>query len=387
MDLIYKQSKKVQFLQQSEIRNMSVECDKVNGINLAQGICDLPLENILSASAHEAMREGENHYTRFDGIDLLREQIAHKSNKFNNIEADADNIIVSSGATGAFYSACFALFNPGDEIILFEPYYGYHEYTLVSLDLVPVFATLIPPSWKFDIGQLEKLITKRTKAIVICTPANPSGKIFSKEELDDLGEFCIKNDLIVLTDEIYEYITYDENKHISPASCVKFTDRTITVSGYSKTFSITGWRIGYCIADKSVIKWIGNASDLIYVCAPSPLQYGVAQAIQEIPDSFYNELKIKYQQKRDMMCSVLFNLGLTPYVPQGAYYILADVSSLPGRTSKDKAMYILNRTGIGVVPGDAFYRSNNGANLVRFCFAKDISIIEKACDRLTMLNK
>jgi aminotransferase len=387
MGLIYKQAKKAQFLQQSEIRNMSVECDKVNGINLAQGICDLPLENILSTSAFDAMRIGENHYTRFDGIDLLREQIAYKSNKFNNIKADADNVIVSSGATGAFYSACFALFNPGDEIILFEPYYGYHEYTLASLDLVPIFATLTPPAWKFDITQLQGLVTEKTRAIVICTPANPSGKIFSGEELDELADFCIKNDLIVLTDEIYEYITYDRNKHISPASYEKFKDRTITVSGYSKTFSITGWRIGYCIADKSIIKWIGNASDLIYVCAPSPLQYGVAQAIREIQDSFYNELKIKYQQKRDMMCSALSNLGLTPYVPQGAYYILADVSSLPGETSKDKAMHILHRTGIGVVPGDAFYHSNNGTNLVRFCFAKDINIIEKACERLNRLNK
>jgi aminotransferase len=366
---------------------MSVECDKVNGINLAQGICDLPLENILSTSAFEAMHKGENHYTRFDGIDLLREQIANKANKFNNIAVDADNVMVSSGATGAFYSACFALFNPEDEIILFEPYYGYHEYTLMALDLVPVFAILTPPAWKFDIIQLQNLITEKTKAIVICTPANPSGKIFSKEELGDLGDFCIKNNLVVLTDEIYEYITYDENKHVSPASCEKFAGRTITVSGYSKTFSITGWRIGYCIADKAILKWIGNASDLTYVCAPSPLQYGVAQAIRQIPDSFYNELKIKYQQKRDMMCSVLFDLGLTPYVPQGAYYILADVSSLPGKTSKDKAMYILNRTGIGVVPGDAFYRSADGANLVRFCFAKDINVIEKACDCLNKLNK
>jgi aminotransferase len=387
INLVYKQSKRAQVLQQSEIRNMSVECDKVNGINLAQGICDLPLETILSAAAYEAMYKGENHYTCFDGIDLLRSQIAHKAGKFNDIKADADNIIVSSGATGAFYSACFALFNPGDEIILFEPYYGYHEYTLMSLDLVPVFVTLTPPAWKFDIAQLQNLTTEKTKAIVICTPANPSGKIFSMEELNVLGDFCIKNDLIVLTDEIYEYITYDENRHISPASCEKFTGRTVTISGYSKTFSITGWRIGYCIAEKSIIKWIGNTSDLIYVCAPSPLQYGVAQAIREIPDSFYSELKIKYQQKRDMVCSVLFNLGLTPYVPQGAYYILADVSSLPGKTSKDKAMYILNRTGIGVVPGDAFYRSNGGANLVRFCFAKDIDIIEKVCDRLTILNK
>jgi aminotransferase len=283
---------------QSEIRNMSIECDKLNGINLAQGICDLPLESILSDGVREAMRKGENHYTRYDGIDLLREQISIKANNFNGINTSADNVIVSSGATGAFYSACFALFNPGDEIILFEPYYGYHEYTLMSLDLIPVFATLTPPEWTLDFDQLNKLVTKKTKAIVFCSPSNPSGKIFSMNELEQLGDFCIKNDLIILTDEIYEYITFDGLKHISPASHAKYKERTVTVSGFSKTFSITGWRIGYCIADTYITKWIGNASDLIYVCAPSPMQYGVACAIRDIPASFYAELSVQYQKKK-----------------------------------------------------------------------------------------
>jgi aminotransferase len=366
---------------------MSLECDKINGINLAQGICDLPLEKILAKSAFGAMQEGENHYTRYDGIDLLREQIAQKAAVFNGIDAEPDNIVVSGGATGALYSACFALFNPGDEIILFEPYYGYHEYTLLSLDLAPVFATLTPPDWMFDIEQLQSLVTKKTKAIIICTPSNPCGKIFSHEELEQLGDFCIKNNLIVLTDEIYEYITFDNVKHISPASCKKFKDRTVTVSGYSKTFSITGWRIGYCIADKRIAKWIGNASDLIYVCAPAPLQFGVAHAIKSIPDTFYEGLKVQYQQKRDLLCSTLTELGLTPCIPQGAYYVLADVSSLPGDTGKEKAMYLLNKTGIGVVPGDAFYRGDDGKNLARFCFAKNMDVIERACDRLYRLNK
>jgi aminotransferase len=383
----YTQSRKADFLLQSEIRNMSIECDKAQGINLAQGICDLPLEHILASGAFDAMGQGENHYTRYDGIDLLREQIAEKARKFNGINTAADNVIVSCGATGAFYSACFALFNPGDEVILFEPYYGYHEYTLMALDLVPVFATLFPPSWTFEIGQLQKLVTEKTKAIVICTPSNPSGKIFSIEELEQLGDFCIENNLIVLTDEIYEYITFDGLKHISPASLEKFKGRTVTVSGYSKTFSITGWRIGYCIADNAIAKWIGNASDLIYVCAPSPLQYGVAAAIRDIPASFYTELGIQYQQKRDMLCSVLEDLGLMPHIPQGAYYILADVTSVPGESSKSKAMYILNKTGVGVVPGDAFYRSESGKSLVRFCFAKDKDIIAHACERLNKLKR
>jgi aminotransferase len=366
---------------------MSIECDSINGINLAQGICDLSLEKVLSKGVFEGMNIGENHYTRYDGIGFLREQIVYKAKSFNGIEADIDQIIVSSGATGALYSVCFSLFDPGDEIILFEPYYGYHEYTLMSLDLVPVFATLKPPTWTFDIDELERLVSSKTKAIILCTPSNPCGKIFSHEELDILGDFCIKNNLIVLSDEIYEYITYDELQHISPASCDKFKGRTITISGYSKTFSITGWRIGYCIAEKSIIKWIGNANDLIYVCAPAPLQYGLAKAIKEIPESFYERLRVQYKKKRDLLCSTLSNLGLMPYVPEGAYYVLADVKALPGDTSKEKAMYILNKTGIGVVPGDAFYRSKGGRNLVRFCFAKDMTVIQQACELLYKLNK
>jgi aminotransferase len=366
---------------------MSLECGSVNGINLAQGICDLSLEKALSKGVFEGMNIGENHYTRYDGNALLREQIAYKANTFNAIKADIDQIIVSSGATGALYSVCFSLFDPGDEIILFEPYYGYHEYTLMSLDLVPVFATLKPPIWTFDIDELQRLVNSKTKAIILCTPSNPCGKIFSHEELDILGDFCIKNNLIVLTDEIYEYITYDGLQHISPASCDKFKGRTITISGYSKTFSITGWRIGYCIAEKSIIKWIGNANDLIYVCAPAPLQYGVAKAIKEIPGSFYGKLRDQYKKKRDLLCSTLLNLGLMPYIPNGAYYVLADVKALPGDTSKEKAMYILNKTGIGVVPGDAFYRSKDGKNLVRFCFAKDMTVIQQACELLYKLNK
>ncbi|MDR2758588.1 MAG: aminotransferase class I/II-fold pyridoxal phosphate-dependent enzyme [Spirochaetaceae bacterium] len=289
---------------------MSIECDNAGGINLAQGICDLPLEAVLARGAFDAMKEEQNHYTRYDGIETLRKQIALKAGRFNHIHIDDENIVVSCGATGAFYSTCYALFNPGDEIILFEPYYGYHEYTLMSLDLVPVFAPLKEPSWAFDVEEMQGLVCTKTKGIVICTPSNPCGKVFSKEDLDSLGDFCIKNDLIVITDEIYEYITFDGTEHISPASLEKFKGRTITVSGYSKTFSITGWRIGYCIADRSIIKWIGNASDLLYVCAPSPLQYGVARAIETIPESFYRS----NTRKKGIFCVQLYPAWDSPLI-------------------------------------------------------------------------
>ncbi|MFP3154905.1 pyridoxal phosphate-dependent aminotransferase [Lachnospiraceae bacterium ZAX-1] len=384
---LYNQSMRAKLLMQSEIRNMSIECDAIGGINLAQGICDLPLADILADAVLKAMKDGENHYTRYDGVEFLRKQIARKAINFNKINTSPENIIVSAGATGALYSACYALFSPGDEVILFQPYYGYHEYTLISLNVVPVFSNLIYPNWDIDYDNLETVITKKTKAIIICTPSNPCGKVFTKNELEKLGDFCIQHNLIILTDEIYEYITYDEAEHVSPASIPELADRTITISGYSKTFSITGWRIGYSIANEDICKWIGNANDLIYVCAPAPLQYGVAAAIETLSDEFYLSLKDNFQIRRNLLCDTLAEIGLQPFIPKGAYYVLADVSTIPGHTSKEKAIEILLKTDVGTVPGDAFYKEGKGANFVRFCFAKKMAVIEQACDGLRKLRK
>lgn len=385
-----KASDKIKALMQSEIRNMSIECEKVGGINLSQGVCDLPLADVLKQGVNEALEAGYNHYTRYDGIDELRQQIAKKTAHYNGFYADPKTeICVSAGATGALYCACYALFQPGDEILMFEPYYGYHEHTFLSLNLVPVYAKLTPPNWNYNLAELERLVTPKTKAIMINTPSNPCGKVFSMQELEELADFAIEHDLIVLTDEIYEYITYDGRKHISPGSIERIRDRTVTISGYSKTFSITGWRIGYSIAPANMNEWIGAANDLLYVCAPAPLQYAVAKAIEGLDDSFYEKMCREYQHKRDMLCRTLKDVGMTPYVPQGAYYVLADVSCIPGNNSKERAMWLLEQTGIGAVPGEAFYKSSeDGGKLVRFCFAKDSRVIEQACEILqTNQNK
>lgn len=375
-------------LMQSEIRNMSIECDKVHGINLSQGICDLPLTKEITAGVTEALAKGINQYTRYDGLDEIRQAIGKKAKYFNHIENNFDtDITVTCGATGALYSACIALLSPGDEVLLFQPFYGYHEYTLHATDLVPVYVNLTPPEWTFDIAELEKAVTKRTKAIIINTPSNPCGKVFSREELEILGDFCIQHDLIIFTDEIYEYITYDNKEHVSPASIDQIKDRVITISGYSKTFSITGWRIGYSIAKKEFAHLIGVASDLIYVCAPAPLQYATAQAINNLSDDFYLELKNEFIQKRKIICDALNDCGLTPYVPQGAYYVLADISQLRGSSSKEKCMWLLDKTGVAAVPGESFYHDVGGETLARFCFAKDDSVLNEAAERLKKLLK
>lgn len=375
-------------LMQSEIRNMSIECDRVNGINLSQGICDLPLTREITEGVTEALFKGINQYTRYDGLDEIRQSIGKKASLFNHIQNDPNSeITVTCGATGALYSACIALLSPGDEVLLFQPFYGYHEYTLQAADLVPVYVNLMPPEWNFNLNELEEAVTEKTKAIVINTPSNPCGKVFSREELEELGDFCIRHNLLIFTDEIYEYITYDGREHISPASIDKISDRVITISGYSKTFSITGWRIGYSIAKSQYAKLIGIASDLIYVCAPAPLQYAVARAIDRLQISFYQELKDEFTLKREILCQALNECGLVPYVPQGAYYILADISRLYGGTSKEKCMWLLQKTGVAAVPGESFYHINGGKTLARFCFAKDNSVLNEAAERLRNLLK
>jgi aminotransferase len=374
-------------IEQAEIRAMSIECEKAGGINLAQGVCDTPVPLSIREQAHRGIENGTNSYTRFDGLARLREAIARKLFRHNGIKADPETeIVVSAGSTGAFYCSCLALLDPGDEVILFEPYYSYHLNTLLAVDVVPRFVTLHPPGWSFTAADLERSITSETKAIVVNTPGNPSGKVFSRAELECIAEFAEHYDLFVFTDEIYEHFLYDGRCHLSPASIAGMEDRTITISGFSKTFSITGWRIGYAVAAERWARRIGYMNDLVYVCAPSPLQYGVAMGLSQIEPSFYRDLSLEYARKRDQICKVLQQAGLRPYTPQGSYYILADVSCLPGRNSKDKAMFLLDQTGVASVPGEAFFHNGSGKNLVRFCFATTDKKIEEACSRLTRFS-
>jgi aminotransferase len=380
-------SKRSSFVVQSEIRNMSIESDKINGINLSQGICDVDLPKPVGRGAKQAIDQGINQYTRYDGLQQLRKAIAKKMKQYNNITADPNkNITVSGGSTGSFYCACMALLDEGDEVILFEPYYGYHLQTLLATNTVPIYAKLKPPKWDFDIDELESIITPKTRGIMINTPVNPCGKVFNRSELDTLADFAIKHNLFVFTDEIYEYFIYEGYKHISPGSLHKINDRTITISGYSKTFSITGWRIGYSVCDEEWAQMIGYMNDLIYVCAPAPLQIGVAKGINELPNEYYQSLSNEYLKKRDKLCSVLNEVGLTPYIPQGAYYVLADNRKLKGNTSKEKAMWLLEKTKVATVPGEAFYHDNGGENLIRFCFAKSDKDIDLACKALMKIK-
>jgi aminotransferase len=374
-------------LAHSEIRAMTQACIQAKGLNMAQGVCDTPVPPVVLRAAAQAMEQGKNVYSRFDGLPELRQSIAKKLAQYNGITADPEtDVTVSAGATGSFHCACLALLNPGDEVVLFEPYYQYHVSALLAVEAVPVMVKMWAPDWTYSVADIERVITPRTKAIIVNSPGNPSGKVFSRQELEDVASIAQEHDLLVFTDEIYEYFLYDDRAHISLATLPGMADRTITIGGYSKTFSITGWRIGYSVASAQWAQTIGAVNDLLYVCAPTPLQAGVALGIQELPDSFYRDLARDYQWKRDRFCRALAQAGLPPSIPQGAYYVLADASRLPGTTGKEKALFLLERIGLAGVPGEAFFSGADGGRFIRFSYAKIDSDIDDACRRLARLG-
>jgi len=374
-------------LAHSEIRAMTQACIEAKGLNMAQGVCDTPAPPTVLRAAAQAMEQGKNVYSRFDGLPELRQAIAKKLAQYNGIVADPEtDVTVSAGATGAFHCACLALLDPGDEVVLFEPYYQYHISALLAVEAVPVAVKMRAPDWKFSGTDIERVITPRTRAIIVNSPSNPSGKVFSQQELENIAAIAQQHDLFVFTDEIYEYFLYDGRTHVSLATLPGMADRTITLGGYSKTFSITGWRIGYSVAAARWAQAIGAMNDLLYVCAPTPLQAGVAVGIQELPDSFYRDLARDYQRKRDRFCQALAKAGLAPSIPQGAYYVLADTSRLPGTTGKARAMFLLETIGLAGVPGEAFFSGPEGKQFIRFSYAKIDSDIDDACRRLARLG-
>src|SRR6202140_1495696 len=346
-------SDRLRGLVQSDIRRMSRECERVGGINLGQGICDLPTIPELVEGACDAIASSKATYSKFEGIDLLRERIARKMERFNGLRFDAmKEIVVTVGSTGGFATAALATLIAGDEVILFEPYYGYHLNTLKVLGVVPKFVPLQAPDWSIDFTALRAAFGPKTRGIVVCTPSNPCGKVFTRDELQKIGALCREFGTWAYTDEIYEYIVYDGRRHVSMASIESCREVTITISGFSKTFSVTGWRIGYVAVDARIASSIGLVNDLFYVCAPTPLQWGIARAL-EIGDEYYANLAADYQKKRDLLADALSEAGFEPSVPQGAYYMLAQIPE-EFRDDKEAAQALLETTRVASVPGSAF---------------------------------
>lgn len=377
-------SKRLEGLVQSDIRHMTRECSRVGGINLGQGVCDLPTPPLVRDGALKAIQEGKSIYSFPEGIIELREAIAAKLKEHNGIIADPlEEIVVTLGTSGAFTSTVTALLNPGDGILLFEPYYGYHLNVSILAGLEPQFVELTFPDFSIDEEKLRAAIQPNTRAIVVCTPANPSGKMLSRQEIEIIAKIANEKDLLVITDEIYEYFRYDDREHISPATIPSLKERTVTLMGLSKTFSITGWRIGYAVAPAAMATAITLVNDIYLICPPTPLQYGAAAGFQ-LPLEFYETLRKNYQKKRELICEALDSVGIFPIIPEGSYYVLADISKLGFDISIDAAMMLLEQTKVASVPGTSFYRGEIGEKLLRFCFAKDDNILSEACTRIRM---
>jgi aminotransferase len=375
-------ARRVESLAQSEIRRMTRECERVGGINLGQGICDLPTHPLVRDGAITAIRENRSTYSFPEGVATLRRAIADKVQRENGIHADPDtDIVVTIGATGAFTSTLMALLDPGDGLVLFEPYYGYHLNTALLAGIVPQFVSLDLPTFAIDEARLRAAITPITRAIVVCTPGNPSGKMFTAAELEIVARVAREHDLLVITDEIYEYFRYDDRRHVSPATIAGLAERTVSIMGLSKTFSITGWRLGYAVAKGELARAIALVNDVYYVCAPTPLQLGAAAGFAA-PPSYFESLRASYQDKRDMICEALDAAGLAPLVPEGAYYVLADISRSSFRHALDAALALLERAKVASVAGTAFFDSAVGDRFLRFCFAKEDDVLAEACSRI-----
>lgn len=361
---------------------MTRECERVGGINLGQGICDLPTPLPVRDGAIAAILERRSTYSFMEGVPALRQAIAGKLERENALRADPEReIVVTVGASGAYTAALHALFDPGDGILVFEPFYGYHVNTALVAGLEPQYLRLEAPDFALSEAALRASLRPNTRAIVVCSPANPGGKMFTRAELELIARVAVERDLVVITDEIYESITYDGREHISAATIPGLRERSVTIMGLSKTFSITGWRLGYAVAREDWARAIALVNDLYYICAPTPLQHGVAAGFA-LPQSFYTELRDSYARKREWTCQALTRAGLAPVWPQGAYYVLADVSRRGFFDARSAAMDLLEKVGVATVPGTAFFTGNAGERWIRVCFAKEEDALQEACRRI-----
>lgn len=372
--------------QQSAIRQYSARVQRIGGVNLSQGVCDQPAPEVIKAAAKRAIDDDQAIYTHVQGLHSLREAMAGKLKHFNHIVADPETeIAVTLGSAGAFAALCEATLDPGDNVVTFSPYYSYHANYIKLRGNEIRFIDMTPPEWRFDREQLAQAVDDRTKMILVCTPSNPTGKVFDREELEFILELAGKCDCLVVTDEVYEYIIHDK-PHVSAASLGGAQERTVTISGGSKTYAITGWRVGYLAGPAEIVAKVAVAHDLIGICAPSCLQLGVEAAIRELPDSYYLEMEKEYRAKRDLLCETLLKIGMEPYKPDGAFYMMVNFHDM-FEDDVHAADSILERVGVATVPGSIFYaHPEQGKTQLRFCYAKQIPELQDGCQRLLKLS-
>jgi aspartate/methionine/tyrosine aminotransferase len=376
-------SKKAKRFTESVIREMTRLCRQHQAVNLAQGFPDFPAPQEIKDAACKAITDDVNQYAITWGAPALRQAIAAKQLRCYGVEVDPEReIAVTCGATEAMIASILAIVDPGDEVVVFEPFYENYGPDAILAGAVPRFVPLRPPDWTFDSDELAAAFNDKTRGIILNTPNNPTGKVFTRQELETVAMLCRKWDVVAFSDEIYEHIVYDGAAHVPIATLPGMADRTVTINALSKTYSVTGWRVGWTIASPELTAGIRKVHDFLTVGAAAPLQEAGAVALG-FPDSYYRTLALDYVARRDLLLTGLRSVGFQCGAPSGAYYILADAEGLGCRDDVAFARRLIETVGVGAVPGSSFFsRPELGRTLLRFAFPKTAATLTEAVARL-----
>ena len=376
---------------ESVIREMTREAMKYGAVNLSQGFPDFAAPEDIKQVAMQAIADDINQYAITWGAKDFRDAIARKTKWYLGLDIDPETeITVTCGSTEGMISAMMATVDPGEEVIVFEPFYENYAPDAILSDARPRHVPLRPPDWSFDASELRAAFNPNTKAIIVCNPNNPTGKVFTRSEMEFIGGLCREFDALCFTDEIYEHILYPragaEIAHISMAQIEGMRDRTVIVNSMSKTYSVTGWRVGYCIASPEITGAIRKVHDFLTVGAAAPLQTAGAYALS-LPPSYYDKLQTEYQARRDLILPELEQAGFGTFSPDGAYYIMTDISGFGFKDDVEFTRHLIREIGVACVPGSSFYSDPAlGSQQVRFCFCKKDETLLLAAERLRKLS-
>jgi aminotransferase len=384
-------SRKASRFTESVIREMTREAVKHGAVNLSQGFPDFAAPEDIKRVAMKAIEDDINQYAITWGARDFREAIAHKTKSYLGLDVDPETeLTVTCGSTEGMIATMMATVDPGEEVVVFEPFYENYAPDAILSDAQPRYVPLRPPDWSFDPQELRSVFNTKTKAIIICNPNNPTGKVFTRQEMEFIAGLCQEFDALCFTDEIYEHILYPREgaaiQHISMAQIDGMRERTVIVNSMSKTYSVTGWRVGYCIAPPEITGAIRKVHDFLTVGAAAPLQAAGAYALS-LPAEYYEHLQADYRARRDLLLPVLQTAGFDTFLPDGAYYIMTDIAGFGFANDVEFTRHLIREVGVACVPGSSFYSvPERGATQVRFCFCKKDETLLLAAERLEKLR-
>src|SRR6266852_4234716 len=384
-------SRKASLFTESVIREMTREALKYGAVNLSQGFPDFAAPDDIKRKAMQAIERDVNQYAITWGAKDFRDAITQKTKWYLGLDIDPETeITVTCDSTEGMIAAMMATVDPGDEVIVFEPFYENYAPDAILSDAQPRYVPLRPPEWSFDQQELRAAFSEKTKAIIVCNPNNPTGKVFRRDEMEFIAGLCQEFDALCFTDEIYEHIIYPragaEIQHISMAQIDGMRQRTVIVNSMSKTYSVTGWRVGYCIAPPEITSGIRKVHDFLTVGAAAPLQAAGAYALS-LPPEYYDRLQAEYRARRDLLLPVLAHAGFETFTPDGAYYVMTDISAFGFPDDVEFTRHLIREIGVACVPGSSFYSvSQRGQQQVRFCFCKSDETLNRAAERLKKLH-